>query len=51
MTFDDFLVLKLFPGDPMLDPPISGTPYLQKCDQVYLNRGRGGRVLLIGGQD
>ena len=22
-----FLVLKLFPGDPILDPPISGTPY------------------------
>ena len=21
-----FLVLKLFPGDPILDPPISGTP-------------------------
>ena len=22
----DFLVLKLFAGDPILDPPISGTP-------------------------
>ena len=35
----DFLVLKLFPGDPILDPPISGIPYLRKCDRVSLNWG------------
>ena len=37
-----FLVLKLFPVDPILDPPISGTPYLKKCDRGFLIRG--GRV-------
>ena len=40
------MVLKLFPGDPILDPPISGTPYKKKCDRGFLIRG--GRFLLGG---
>ena len=33
-----FLVLKPFPGDPFLDPPISGTPYLKKATEVSFIR-------------
>ena len=44
MFLDYFLVLKLFPGDPILAPSISGTPYLKKCDRGFFNRGGGARV-------
>ena len=50
MFLDYFLVLKLFPGEPILNPPISGTPYLKKCDRGFFNRG-GGPCLLLGGRD
>ena len=46
---DDFLVLKLFPGDPILDPPISGTPY-EKRPRFPLFFFWGGLVFK-GGQD
>ena len=50
MLMDYFLVLKLFPGDPILDPPISGTSYLKNATEVSLLGGGGGRFLL-GGPD
>ena len=37
MTFS-----KLFPGDPILDPPDFRDPPLKKYNRVYLNRG--GRI-------
>ena len=43
LFLDDFLVLKLFPGDPILDPPDFRDPLFKKCDRVSLNRGRGKR--------
>ena len=37
---DYFVVLKLFPGDPILDPPISGT-IRKNATEVSLLGGRG----------
>ena len=39
---DDFLVLKLFPGDSILDPPDFRDPLFIKNNRVSVNRGRGG---------
>ena len=36
---DDFLVLKLFPGDPIFDHPDFRDPLLEKSGRVSLIRG------------
>ena len=48
---DYFLVLKLIPGDPILDPPISGTPIGKNATEVSLLRVGGASCFLIGGRD
>ena len=49
----DFLVLKLFPGGPILDNPDfrDGTPYFHNAPEVFLIGGGGGPGFLIGGRD
>ena len=49
ILLDYFLVLKLFPGDPIWTTTISGTPYLKKATEVSLLGGEA--RFLIGGLD
>ena len=42
MLMDYFLVLKLFPGDPILGPPDFRDLLFKKCDRGFLIRGGGG---------
>ena len=39
MFLGHFFVLKPFPGDPFLDPPISGTPIKENATEVSLLGG------------